>query len=527
MRLPENIMTKPILSERSSKRLSKHASKKRTIAACLLSTAAVVSAMACGSSPDSSFATGNDGGSGDDDGSGIGSGDGGGGLGKGDGGDSGKGNSDSGLNACAADTQQAKLAPLDIVLMQDTSGSMWEDIGTSGASATTSKYTAVKAALNTFTADPTSAGISIGLQYFPLFFNNIPNSCTAKSDCGASGGACVEGVCTKGSVTYCVASGDCNGGGTCTPAQRCAGDPEILCVTTADCTGNGVAGPCNQPLMRGECQGEYFAASDPISCTITDYAVLAVPIAVLPGAGTAIGNSLNAHIPNGLTPTYSALHGAYAAAIIYSASHPNDKVAVVLSTDGVPNSGGGSGCDDVTADIEAAASTALSGTPSIKTFVIGVLSPVDNTTAATNLLNGIAAAGGTTAATIIGTSSTTESDFVTALQNIRGSSLPCQFELPVPEAGTPDYSKVNVVYTDSKTSSADVVPYVGALADCAADGGANGGWYYDVDPFTDSGTPSKVLLCPATCGVVQADPTGKVDVVQGCKITTTGGGPPR
>ncbi len=97
----------------------------------------------------------------------------------------------------------------------------------------------------------------------------------------------------------------------------------------------------------------------------------------------------------------------------------------------------------------------------------------------------------------------------------------------MPEAGTPDYSKVNVVYTDSKTSTADVVPYVGALADCAADGGANGGWYYDEDPFTDSGTPSKVILCPTTCSAVQADATGKVDVVQGCKTTTTGGGPPR
>jgi hypothetical protein len=507
-------------------------SKKQTVAACLFSTAAVISAVACGSATDSSFATGNDGGGGGsgngDDGSGIGSGDSGGGLGSGDSGKSvDSGNSDSGLNECAADTQQAKLAPLDIVLMQDVSGSMWEDIGTTGTAATTSKYTAVKSALNTFTADPASAGISIGLQYFPLFIDGIPNSCTAKSDCGASGGSCVEGVCTKGSVTYCVTSGDCTGGGTCTPAQRCAGDPELLCVTSGDCTSNGVAGPCNQPIQRGECQGEYFATSDPISCTATDYAALAVPISVLPGAAGGVSTSLNNHIPNGDTPTYSALAGAYTAAKLYAASHSGDKVAVVLSTDGIPNSGGGSGCDDVTADIEALATNALAGTPSIKTFVIGVLAPVDNTTTATNLLNGIAAAGGTTAATIIGTSSTTESDFVTALQNIRGSSLPCQFALPVPDAGTPDYSKVNVVYTDSKTSTADVVPYVGALADCAADGGANGGWYYDEDPFTDSGTPSKVLLCPTTCATVQADPTGKVDVVQGCKTTTTGGGPPR
>jgi hypothetical protein len=394
----------------------------------------------------------------------------------------------------------------------------------------------VKAALNTFTADPGSAGISIGVQYFPLWGSGVPNSCASDADCGASGGPCLDATCSKNNAFFCGATADCGTHGTCTGTlQRCAGDPEYLCGSNNDClipaSGGGFYDlrPCNQPVVRGLCTNEYYAsgASVPISCTATDYAALAVPIAVLPGAGAAIGTSLNNHIPNGLTPTYSALEGAYAAAKLYSATHAGDEVAVVLSTDGVPNSGGGSGCDDVTADIEGLASTSLAGSPSIKTFVIGVLSPVDNTTAATNLLNGIASAGGTTAATIIGTSSTTESDFVAALQKIRGQSLPCQFALPVPEAGTPDYSKVNVVYTDSKTSSDTIVPYVGALADCAADGGADGGWYYDVDPFDDAGTPTKVVLCPATCGTIQADPTGKVNVVQGCKTTTTGGGPPR
>lgn len=513
--------------------------KKRTVAACLFSTAAVVSAMACGSTGDSSFATGNDGGgSGNgDDGSGVGNGDSGGSL-KG-GGDSGGGGGadagDSGLNACAADTQQAKLAPLDLMIMQDTSGSMWEDIGTTGTAATTSKYTAVKSALGTFMADPASTGIGVGIQFFPLFQDGVPNSCTADADCGASGGACLTGVCSS-SGAFCGVTADCGAhGGTCGGTlQRCAGDPEFICNVNNDCIVN-LSGslydlrPCNQPEVRGLCYHSFYGGtgSVAISCTGTDYATPAAAITALPGAATGVNAALNLRIPNGETPTYSALQGAYAAAKIYHASHTSDVVAVVLSTDGIPNSGGGTGCDDVTADIEALATAALTGTPSIKTFVIGVLSPTDNTTAATSLLNGIASAGGTTSATIIGTSATTESDFVTALQNIRGSSLPCQFALPVPEAGTPDYSKVNVVYTNSKTSVDDVVPYVGALADCAADGGANGGWYYDEDPFTDSGTPSKVILCPTTCSAVQADATGKVDVVQGCKTTTTGGGPPR
>lgn len=490
---------------------------KRLLLAGLVSMAAVASGAACGSSGDSQFTDGNDAGGGNgDDGGGIITGSDGGFTG---GGDSGKttNGGDAGLNECAADTQQAKLAPLDLVLMQDTSGSMWEYIGTTGAAATTSKYTAVTTALDTFMADPSSAGIGLGIQFFPEFQSGIPNSCTSDSQCG-SGNQCIQKACSI-SGNLCTTS--CGSGqGTCTALQRCQGEQEFYCLSNSDCnTIYGDFRPCNRPIVRGTCTNEA------ISCTSADYQTLAASVAALPGAKTAIDTALAVHIPNGQTPTYNALDGALKAAKAYALAHSDDIVAVVLSTDGIPYTNGT--CDDNTTDINNLAAAALAGTPSIKTFVIGVLSPSDNTTTATNTLNGIAAAGGTTAATIIGTSATTESDFVAALTKIRGQSLPCQFDLPVPEAGTPDYSKVNVVYTDSATGNASIVPYVADLADCSADGGVDGGWYYDKDPFVDAGTPSKVVLCPATCSTVQGDPTGKVDVVQGCKTTTTGGGPPR
>lgn len=495
--------------------------RKRWLIACLATTVSVITA-ACGSTDGSTFSDGNDagtGGGGDD--SGGGGGDDGGFINNNDSGPSSNGG-DAGLNACAADTQQAKIAPLDLVFMQDVSGSMWET--TSGS---TTKWDAVKSAIGAFTSDPSSAGIGLGLQYFPLLTSGMPNSCASTAECGASGGACVSGVCTI-AAKYCTVNADCGaGGGTCTAAKRCAVDPEFLCINANDCNADGIGGACSAPLIRGLCQNDYFSSGDPFSCTVSDYSALAVSVAALPGVGAAVTTSLGKHVPNGLTPTYSALSGALNAAKAYATAHAGEVVAVVLSTDGIPNSGGGAGCDDNTTDINNLAAAALAGSPSIKTFVIGVLSPVDDTTTATNTLNGIAAAGGTTAATIIGTSATTESDFVTALQKIRGQSLPCQFDLPVPEAGTPDYSKVNVVYTDSATMNASIVPYVADLADCAADAGANGGWYYDHDPFADAGTPTKVVLCPATCSTIQGDPTGKVDVVQGCKTSTGGGGPPR
>jgi hypothetical protein len=55
----------------------------------------------------------------------------------------------------------------------------------------------------------------------------------------------------------------------------------------------------------------------------------------------------------------------------------------------------------------------------------------------------------------------------------------------------------------------------GSAAACDA---VKGRWYYDVDPAT--GKPTKVILCPATCSKVQADPAGSVNVVQGCTTQT-------
>ena len=85
------------------------------------------------------------------------------------------------------------------------------------------------------------------------------------------------------------------------------------------------------------------------------------------------------------------------------------------------------------------------------------------------------------------------------------------------EAGMmPDYHKVNVVYTDSKSGKDNVFGYVGSMANCDP---TKGGWYYDADP-DKGGTPTKVILCQASCALAQGDPLGKVAVVQGCATQT-------
>jgi hypothetical protein len=409
------------------------------------------------------------------------------------------------LDACAVDKQNATLKPLELVLMQDTSGSMFDY--TTG---TTSKWTEIKSALATFMSDPASAGIGLGLQFFPLFENNVPNACFSDADCGAAGGQCLYKQCAK-TETSCTSDADCKGSGNgCTLMKRCDADREYPCLNSIDCAGYGlVPSGCNQPIVAGRCK------NISVSCDPAAYTPLVTPVATLPGAATGINAALSARFPAGLTPTHAALQGAIAAAKARKSARPDASVAVVLSTDGVPQTRGK--CTDDPAVIAGVAATAANGTPSIKTFVIGVLSPKDNTSGAATTLNDIANKGGTTSATIIGTSATTQADFIAALQKIRSATLPCEFALPIPppDAGTPDYQKVNVRYTDAATKKRTLIGYVGEKANCDP---AKGGWHYDITLNSDASKPSKVILCPTTCGAVQKN--GSVEVVQGCVTRT-------
>jgi hypothetical protein len=70
---------------------------------------------------------------------------------------------DGGAGAtCAAETHRGEGIPLDMFVMWDRSGSMGEQVN-GGV-----KWVAVTTAFNEFLADPLSAGISVGIQFFPL-----------------------------------------------------------------------------------------------------------------------------------------------------------------------------------------------------------------------------------------------------------------------------------------------------------------------------------------------------------------------
>ncbi|HJL16384.1 MAG TPA: VWA domain-containing protein [Sandaracinaceae bacterium LLY-WYZ-13_1] len=88
-------------------------------------------------------------------------------------------------------------------------------------------------------------------------------------------------------------------------------------------------------------------------------------------------------------------------------------------------------------------------------------------------------------------------------------AIPCEYEIPDPPDDTElDFMRVNVLYTPGDGSEPQRFPYVGMPGgvDCTS-----GGWYYD-----DPEAPTRIILCPSTCELIEGDTAGRVDVELGC-----------
>ncbi|MBK6517192.1 MAG: VWA domain-containing protein [Polyangiaceae bacterium] len=375
-----------LLSVRSSARLG---------AAVLLCAAPVCAACAAGPGDNATGAGSSTGGNASNGGGTTTFGDGGGGQGEGAGFNSGGGAEGGG---CAGEDYVAEKVPLDIYLMLDQSGSM--------SDGSPSRWDAVVGAITAFVQSPSTAGVGVGIQYFPL----------------ESGNNC--------SVLQCYNDADCGAG--CGPCM----------------------GAVPQLNFPGICQG--FADSD--SCNTVDYATPDVEIGPLPANGSAIVQSMSAHGPTGGTPTSAALQGAIDHAKAWANFNVGHKTIVVLATDGDPTS-----CNDDLGFINGIAAAGVSGTPSILTFVIGVGGSV-------GALNGFAAAGGTSQAFMIDQSPDVEQAFLDALLAIQGAAIPCAFLIPEPPPGEDiDFGQINVNYTPAN-GTPDNIPRVDNSGACPADG---------------------------------------------------------
>jgi len=235
------------------------------------------------------------------------------------------------------------------------------------------------------------------------------------------------------------------------------------------------------------------------SCTASDYAKADVPIAPLSSNASLITASMAMHTPTSNTPTLPAVEGGIQFVASYASAHPENKVVLVLATDGEP-----SGCNSSVMNVSNAAAAGLAGTPSVETYVIGVGSNLTN-------LDAIAVAGGTKHAFLIGDANV-QQELLTALTAIQGDVLPCQYTVPSPDKGsTLDFGKVNVRFTPGTGSGQTEFQKVDGAAGCT---GAKNLWYYD-----NEASPTQILLCPETCTMISSDGMAKVDIVLDCKQT--------
>lgn len=412
---------------------------------------------------------------------------------------------------CAGVLVEAKSTPFDMYVMLDISASML--LRTEG-NPLQSKWQAVRSALSAFVSDDASAGIGVGLQVFPLPDPAIPDECTADAQC--RGFRCLTQACwppQNGLLYVCAQDSECESG-DCVDWGLCANDQTRGC--------NLEEGP-SCTMGRGACEVQTRGLCEVTAdCRPARYAEPAAPIAELPAAQAGLLAVLNGVEPDGYTPTGPALQGALDQASSWAQAHPDHQVVAVLATDGLPTlEQDGMACrpsampeDQAVIDI---ATAGLAATPSIATFVIGVFGALEPEGPPT--VHAIAEAGGTDQAFIVDTAGDVSVQFRQALNAIRASRLSCELLVPESETGEKlDYMTVNVLLDDGSGSDPKPILYVSNAAGCR-DNQLN--WYYDADPEPPvSGTPTRIVACPATCAAFHQVETGSVAIKLGCATKT-------
>jgi hypothetical protein len=236
-------------------------------------------------------------------------------------------------------------------------------------------------------------------------------------------------------------------------------------------------------------------------CGANDYLTPVVPIGLLPGVAPQIATALASQTLLRQTPTRPALEGSLTYARAEKTARATRDVAVVMVTDGEP-----SGCPNNTgiAPAVAIARAFFTGTPSVRTYVLGIGPSVSN-------LNQLAQAGGTAPARLI--ESGGEAELVAAFNAIRDNSITCDYQIPMRPGEPLDYTLVNL---QVRVGINGAFAQVGKVANAAACGPA-GGWFYDQPVPPANPPPTKITLCPATCDPLVQTAGSHLDVLVGCK----------
>jgi len=231
----------------------------------------------------------------------------------------------------------------------------------------------------------------------------------------------------------------------------------------------------------------------PDACDPNAYNPPTVPLEQLPTNASVLVNAMNATTPAGnATPMYGALYGSLQWASLHQDMNSDRVVVLVFASDGDPTE-----CNTNIGAIAQVAATAF-GYNGLRTYLVAIQG------ATVSNLDQIAAAGGTGQAIDV---TTNVSLLQQALEDIRGEVLGCEFDIPQPVNEEFDATKVNVEYAPDDMQDGTPIPQVANAGDC----GSMAGWYYD-----NPTTPTKVMLCPASCTDVQNNPSAVITFAFGC-----------
>jgi hypothetical protein len=429
---------------------------------------------------------------------------------------------------CASETVLAQRTPADLLFLVDVGPTIHEPF----AGGTESKFLEAKKALFEFVMDPRSAGLGVGLQFFPFGFIDKP--CINFRDCGRE-----QDLVLGGSTTYactrrrlCALDGQPAGSFVQCPTGMNPGPCECFladlcknlsmgmpttCIDVGECSDSHkecyeIGKPCPGGAADGMCIDVRGKCNFPgTSCDPTMYESLIVPITDLPAAARPVLEALN------LTDVQAGFSSPLTAAVQGTTSYLRKRMAMpgarpsalVLVTQGKKAQMTCSPDDPLgaVASVEAAARGGL------PTYVIGVLSP-SATMAERDTLNRLASAGGGGAPIVLDSAQDAGPRLLAALETVRNQALPCQLTIPAPRMGALDYKKVNVTITTGAGSARELV-YVARADACKPEGG----WYYDTDPAA-GGKPTTIRLCPATCEALKGDGKAKADLTFGCATRT-------
>jgi hypothetical protein len=225
-----------------------------------------------------------------------------------------------------------------------------------------------------------------------------------------------------------------------------------------------------------------------------------VEVDLLPANSANMVAASNMHLTYTASPMAPALEGGIEHQRRRAADHPDWKQVVVLVSDGFTED---FTCSYTTRDLEDAASSGFNDPPAIETHVIGFGLPTTNPIAEDILdrfipLDDIAAAGGTHKSKSVAAGSD-PSVMNEAFQDVRRAALPCAYDLP----SDLDRDNLNLNFSPSNVD----LPRVDDATSC----GQMPGFYYD-----PSDMPTSMVLCPASCKVVQADDSQTAILLSGC-----------